>query len=407
LVGRFPLERISSTEYGYDGILPAKDEGSFTKFRLFAARMDESFDQPLSSYVETRDDEWWGRHLHFRKPYKNYFEGEGQMLTFDDIKNFRVGNGIDIGRSVLGFRLETLALDKSLSNFLDVRNVHATNNKFLENVFRDELTWQPTEKFTAKFLGIYQALPHTVGGIDPYIFSPETRRYYTNSSIEDGEDPSVSTVSLGGKYDFTDWFSFNGLWEFTNDLSLGLDNYPRRLLSNSNNGYTYYQNGNKYRETLNFLYSQGYFPKPPYYYINIFKAGMSVKPADNLEFYLDYTRNPFEKAGQIDDNMNHVGLEMNYSPFKKLSMFFRYTYSRWQDIDKLISGINKVTSHNNFFAEFSYKQSEDQDFVFQYGEASRDPFGGGILDIGWDPFGGALETIDTQHAFRVYYRKKF
>jgi hypothetical protein len=66
-----------------------------------------------------------------------------------------------------------------------------------------------------------------------------------------------------------------------------------------------------------------------------------------------------------------------------------------------------VTGHNNFFAEFSYRQSEDQDLTFQYGEASRDPYGGGILDIGWDPYGGALETIDTQHIFRLYYRKKF
>jgi len=185
LIGRFPFDRISETEYGYDGILPKKEEESFTKFRLFAARMDQSFDQPLSSYVETRDDEWWGRHLHFRKPFKNYFEGSGEMLTFDDIKNFRIGNGIDSGRSVLGFRLETLAFDKTFSNLVDVRNVHANNKKFLENAFRDELTWQATDRLTGKVLGIYQALPHTIGGIDPYIFNPDTGRYYNNARYRD------------------------------------------------------------------------------------------------------------------------------------------------------------------------------------------------------------------------------
>jgi len=408
IMGRFPFESIMDTKYGYEGIMPAKEEGDFTKFRLFASRMDESFDQPLSSYGETRDDEWWGRHMHFRKPFKYYYQGEGQMMTWDDIKNSRLGNGIDIGRSVLGLRIESLAFDKALSNLIDVRNVHSTDNKFVENVFRDELTWELTDKLTGKFLGIYHRLPKTKAGVDPYLFDPVTKTYYANSVIEDGKDPSVATGSLGANYDFTDWLSLNGIWEYTNDLSLGYDNFPRGVLNSQGLGTTYYQNGSKYRQNLISLYSQGYFPKPPYYYINVFKTGLSIRPANNLEFYLDYTRNPFEKAGQIDDNMNHIGLEMNYSPFKKLSMFFRYTYSRWQDLDKLIStGDTGLTGHNNFFAEFTYRQSEDQDFTFQYGEASRNPYNGGVLDIGWDPYGGSLRTIDTAHIFRMYYRKKF
>ncbi|MFH0935956.1 MAG: hypothetical protein V1828_03790, partial [Candidatus Omnitrophota bacterium] len=122
---------------------------------------------------------------------------------------------------------------------------------------------------------------------------------------------------------------------------------------------------------------------------------------------LDYTRNPYEKAGPIDDNINHVGFEVSYLPVPKLGLFFRYTYSRWQDINKLILGDTGLYGHHNFFAEAIFRKSEDEDISFQYGESSRNPYMGGILDVTWDPYGGSLSTIDTQHIFRLYYRRRF
>lgn len=407
ILGRFPLQSIMSTENGYYGIQPAKDENFFTKFRLYAVRMDDSFDQPLSSYVETRDDEWWSRHLHFRRPFRYYYQGEGQLLTFDDIKNFAVGNGIDIGRSTLGLRLESLLWDKKISNLFDVRNVHASNGKFIENVAREEITIQVNDKLTTKMLGIYQNMPLTKGGVDPFIFDPRTREYYLNDYIEDGKDPSIGTGSLGLEYAFFDWLALNGIWEITNDISLAYDNFPRGILESGDLSRLYYEDGDTYRGVRNWLTDQQHFPRPPYPYYNIFKAGLRLNPMDNLEFYLDYTRNPYEKAGQVDDNMNHIGFEVAYSPMPKISLFFKYSYSRWQDLDSLVQGITKVTGHHNFFTEFTYRRTEDEDFTFQYGEASRNPYMGGVLDIGWDPYGGSLRTIDTQHIFRLYYRRKF
>jgi hypothetical protein len=272
---------------------------------------------------------------------------------------------------------------------------------------RDELTWKINDKLTGKFLGIYNRLPHTKGGVDPFVFNPVTREYFLNSFVEDGKDPSIATGSLGLNYDFFDWLGLNGIWEYTNDISLGYDNFPRGLL-NGGCPSLFFENGNAYSQVSNWLNQQNIFPLPPYPYYNIFKTGLRITPiSDVLEFYIDYTRNSYEKAGPIDDNMNHVGLTVTYTPLPKLSMMFKYNYSRWQDIDKLAAGITKVFGHHNIFTEIIYRISQDQDFTFQYGEGSRDPYMGGVLDITWDPYGGDMRTVDTQHVFRAYYRRKF
>jgi tetratricopeptide (TPR) repeat protein len=406
IIGRFPAQSIIDTDYF--GIQPGEGESNFTKFRFFACRMDPSFDEPLSSYAETRDDEWWSRHLHFRRPFKYYYQGEGQLLTWDDIKNSGIGNGIDIGGSTLGLRIEFSLWNKRLENLFDVRNVHhATEGDFLQNVARDELTAKINDKLTAKVLGIYQRMPKTIEWVDPFVFDPQTGIPYINTYIDDHKDSSLKTGSLGLEYAFFDWLALNGIWEYTNDISLAYDNFPRGLLNGGLLVPLYNEYGNTYREQINWLYGQQFFPKPPYPHYNIFKTGLRLTPRENLEVYLDYTRNPYEKAGGVDDNINHVGLEVAYSPMPKLAVFFRYTYSRWQDLDMLAQGITKVYGHHNAFAEFIYRISDNEDFSFQYGEASRNPFMGGVLDIGWDPYGGSLSTIDTQHIFRLYYRRKF
>lgn len=407
ILGRFPLESIMNTEYGYFGIQPQEHEPFFTKFRLFANRMDDSFDEPLSSYRETRDDEWWGRHIHFREPLKYNFQGEGELLSWDDIKNFKIGNGIDIGRDVFGLRVESLLWDKKVDNLFDVRNVHARDGKFIENVFREELTWNITDRLTSKVLGLYNRLPKTHKGIDPFVFNPRTGRFFINDYIEDGKDPSIATGSMGLEYKFYEWLALNGIWEYTNDISLAYDNFPRGILNDGNQAYIFYDEARKYRDRLNWLYGQEHFARPPYPYYNIFKAGLRFNPIENMEIYLDYTRNPFEKAGQVDDNMNHIGFQLGYTPFRKLSFFLKYSYSRWQDLNRLVQNINKVYGHHNAFAEIIYRKSEDEYLTLQFGEASRNPYEGDVLDITWDPYGGSLRTIDTQQIYRLYYRRKF
>ncbi len=405
LFGRFSGESIMDTKFGYEGIKPSEDEKFFTKFRFLASRMDDSFDQPLSSYVETRDDEWWGRHLHFREPFKHYYQGEGQLLSWDDVKSSKIGTGLDIGRQVLGLRVESTLWDKKVDNLFDVRNVHSTDDKFLENVIRDELTWKATDKLTLKGFGIYQKMPKTVTGVDSFVFDPRTRRYFDNSLIQGGKDASLDTGSLGLEYKFFEWMALNGIWEYTNDHSANYENFPRGLLNGGNRSYLFSENGNTYRDVRNWLYDQQYFPQPPYHHYNIFKSGLRLDPLKDLQVYLDYTKNEYKYAGPIDDNMNHVGIEFVYTPIEKIGIFLRYTYSRWKDLDKITQ--NLTEGHHNVFTEFTYHKSLNEDLTFQYGEGSRDPFMGGVLDIGWDPYGGSLSTIDTQHIIRLYYRRKF
>jgi hypothetical protein len=305
-------------------------------------------------------------------------------------------------------RIESALFDNKVDNLFDVRNVHATSDgKFIENVARDEVTWEVTDKLTAKALGIYQKMPKTLYHTDPFTVDPDTGLSYANDWVEDDMNASLKTGSLGAEYAFFDWLALNGIWEYTNDYYLGYDGYPRTAFNSGNNSYLYWDNYNKYRQDNNWLYNQGYYPAPPYEFYNIFKTGLSIDPLPGMEIYLDYTRNEYEKAGQISDNMNHFGFELGYTPIPRFSMFFKYTYSRWQDLDSIAQGIEKASGHHNVFTEFTYRFSADQDITLQFGEASRDPYMGGVLDIGWDPYGGSLGTIDTQHIFRLYYRKKF
>lgn len=410
LLGRYPFESIMNTQYGYDGIQPAKEETFFNKFRFFVCRLDEGFDQPLSSYSNTRDDQFWGRHLHFGQPFTYYAEGSrkpsGGLTTWDDVKSSRIGDGIDVGRDTIGLRIESSLWDKKVNNLFDSRNVHNVEGKFIENVTQDELDLQVNDKMLFKALGVYQKMPKTIGGQDPFVFDSITGEFFKNGAIEDGKNASLKTGSLGMEYSFFDWLSINGIYEYTNDYNVGYANTPQSQLWNRAGGLNkYIENGNPYREVLPVLYDQGCFPLPPYDFYNIYRMGININPLDNLGIALDYTSNEYKNAGPIGSTMNHVGCAISYSPMEKMAIFLKYTYSRWKDIDQILVG--DILGHSNIFAEFMYRMSKDEDFVLQYGEASRDPYQGGILDVGWDPYGGTIRTLDTQHIFRVYYRRKF
>lgn len=404
VISRYPHKPIMGLEHGYDEIKPDKDEGLFMKMRAFAAHMDEEFDPSLSTYRETRDDSFWSRHLHFKKPFDYYYEGLYKpALAWDDIAPARIGNGIDTGRDVLGLRVENSLCNNQLENLFDLRNVHNTNGKYIETVGRNETTWALNPKLTAKLLGIYHDLPKTKGGTDPFIFDPDTNLFFANAAIPDGKDPTLKTGSAGLEYALTDTLSLNGSWERTNDYTLAYDNYPRGNL-NSSSFATFTEYSKVYRREAPFLYSQTLFPLPPYPFYNIFRAGLRIEPIESLQLYLNYTRNEFKSAGQIDDNMNHIGFEAAYLPTKKLGLYARYVYSRWNDLTLMQQGYSKIyLAHHNFFTEFRYLPCETDELIMQYGESGRSPIG----QISTDPFGGALLTLDTQHIVRLLYRKKF
>jgi hypothetical protein len=405
-IARYPQKSIMDLKYGYDDITMDKDESYLLKSKFYLSRMDNGFDSALSNFSNTRQDTGWSRHIHFRRPMEYYYLGLEKPTDADrwgELNATRIGDGIDVGRNTLGFRFESY-LDDRFYNLFDMRNVHNVNGKFIENVVRDELSVRVTDKLTGKLLGLYQKLPKTISGVDPFIYNGNTGDYFLNAAVVDGQDPSIKTGSFGLNYDFFDWLSLSGIYERTNDYSLAYDNFPRNVLRNDTTlGGTYYQNDNVYRYLNPFLYQQENFPQAPYEYYNIFKMGLRVSPIRNMDIYLDYTRNEFEAASLNSDNMNHLGLELTYMPTAKFGMLFKYIYSRCQDVDRLVAGITDTVGHHNFYSEFRYLPSKDDEFILQYGEGNSSAIG----NMNLDPYGGSMLTLDTQHIIRAYYRRRF
>ncbi|NQT22538.1 MAG: hypothetical protein HQ579_03765, partial [Candidatus Omnitrophica bacterium] len=371
----------------YFGLIP-KDEESFYKLRLALTHMDKGFESILSSFCETRDDAFWSRHLTFRKPFGYYYGGlYGPSLSWDDLKTFRIGDGIDYGRDVVGLRWEgENFLSGNLDVLFDLRNVHDTNGKYIENVTRLETTYKLTPRLTTKLLGIYHDLPKTVAGIDPFVIDADSGDNFQNSLVEDGKDPSLKTVSLGTKYDFFDWLDLSFVWEHTNDSTLAYDNSPRALL-HWTSFTTFSEYDNTFRKEIVGLNHPGEFPLPPYSYFDIFKVGLGLRPKDNLEIYLDYTRNEYKWAHIIDDNVNHIGLEAGYSPSEKIGFYFRYVYSRMKDISELNEDSRVVNrDHHSVFSEMRLRLSKDSELIGQYGVGST----AGIAMATFTPFGGGV-----------------
>ena len=405
IIDRYPQKSIMDLKYGYDEIAMDKDETFLVKSKIYGGSMDKGFDSALSDFHKTRQDTFWSRHIHFRKTLDYYSQGmEKSGVNWDELNATRIGDGLDIGRNALGFRVET-NWDNKIYNLFDERNVHKTSGKFAENVARDEATIKLTDKLTIKGLGIYQKMPHTVGGVDPFVYDGDTGEYYLNNAVKDGEDPSIKTGSLGFNYDFFDWLSFNGVYERTNDYTIAYDNFPQSVFLNNTSLYgSYYQNEQLYKYILPLLYNQGIFPQAPYPYYNVFKCGLRIAPTDTFEIYIDYTRNEYEAASLNSDGMNHVGIEFAYTPNKKFGMVFKYIYSRSKDIDRMVNGDTKMYVHNNFSNEFRYMPSKDDEFIMQYGIG--DAYSISNLSS-LDPYGGGSITLDTQHIIRAYYRRKF
>jgi len=89
---------------------------------------------------------------------------------------------------------------------------------------------------------------------------------------------------------------------------------------------------------------------------------------------------------------------------EKFGMFFKYSYSRWNDLSRMVDGHDKIyLGHHNVFTEFRFLPTADDEFTLQYGEAGRAVIG----TVTFDPFGASLPTLDTRHVVRMYYRRKF
>ncbi len=381
--------------------------GDFYKTRLYAARMDKNFESSLSNYHETRDDAFWSRHLtYYPSPYRKLPGIPGATMGEADVAAFAVGNGIDYGRKVVGWRGNATLDDGKLDGMVDVRHVTTNENQKVEDVARTIWNYQATEKLTTKALGVWHSVPQTTAGIDPFIVSGDTGENLVSRDYPGGRDATLKTGAMGARYQLTDWADVSGVWEHTNDMTLGTDNFPQGLYS-SGSSRTYTENGVIYRVPLPFLYNQGVFPQAPYVYHNIFKTALHLQPTAIWDVYVDYTRNPNKFAGQIDDNMNHVGLETSVVPNKHLGFYARYTMSRGYDLNLINQATPelKYCTYHNVFLEGRYVAPKENIFSLSYGvgpafivnTSASNPLLGFYL----------APVVTTEHIVRMSYEKKF
>ena len=373
--------------------------------RLFYTHMDEGFDPGLASYRQTRQDQFWGRHLKFKPRLKvlGAIKPLG-ALTWEDVEGSRIGDGVDIGRDAFGVRLNGRWWEGRVEPLFDVRNVHTTDGKYLETVVRNENTVRPTSWLTAKTLVIYHDLPDTIAGIDPLQISSDTDRPFDNTAIVDDRDPSLQTYSLGGALFPEEPFSVWAAWERTNDTTIGTGNFPRGLLDGASFA-TRIEEGSVIRFPTNFLFGQGFFPQPPYPFFDIYRAGVSYAPWERLELSFDWTRNEFEYAGQIDDNLNHIGLAAAWSPLDSLTLAGQYVASWAIDVTTTnAGGGNKLRAHHNFWGWVVWSPDEASQFSLEYGISA---VGAPTILFSVDPEGGFYPTLDTEHLLRLSYTRRF
>ena len=391
------VDEANDMKTSYDGVAYSLGLLSKTyKTALTANYMAQDFYPGLSNYRYTRKEAFYSKHIRFSK-----------MLDRDEA--IAVGDGIDRGRMTFNFKTEGDFLDDNLNTKLNFRNVHKDNGKNLETVTRVESTLKVTPKMTLKALGSYQKLPKTIAGLDPLFYAKtsysftdyysEDDRFVENSSIVDGKDPSLGNVGLGIRYELMDNLAWEGVYERTNDPQ----DTPRGLFNNS---YvtTETKNGMLLDKMVPFLYSQGFFDLPPYDYYSIYKTKLIYRPFSKLTGILSFTRNIDKHTIGLDDNVNHIGLELDYQHSEKLSLGFKYAYSKIIDVFRqhIGEGVH-YDGHHNIFVEMAYSIDEDQEFIMEFGEfAGYAPVEGLYQMDKW-----SLSTLDTQHIFRVHYNRKF
>lgn len=389
----------------YYSLSSVTKEDNFYRTRVFMGKMDTNFESTLSNYHETRDDAFWSRHLTFYPSTYRHMPGTKPAQGESDLEPFAIGDGLDYGRQSVGWRGDASVLEGKVKGMADLRHVTTSKNHNVETVARTQWTFTPVDRWTTKALFVWQGMPKTVAGIDPFIVDGSTAEPLANTAVIGGEDPSLKTGSLGSRYELTPWAAFNGVWEYTNDQTVGADNFPRGILNDSS-FTTYTQDGKTFRKSYPFLYSQGYFDQAPYEYHNIFKTGLELTPTEFWHIYLDYTRNPNKFAGNIDDNINHFGVETSLMPNERLGFFARYTFSKWHDLGRLVNdGVLDYRSYNNVFFETRYLFAPDSTLSVQYGVGPGYNVETSSTNPALTYYGSTV--LETQHIIRLICEKKF
>lgn len=388
----------------YYGMQPTAKTDSFYKSRIYFARMDEGFESSLSDYHGTRGDSFWDDHLTFYPSDYRYLPGGAPHMSDSDLGPFGIGNGIDYGRSVIAWRGDTNLMEGKLQGLADVRHVTDNYGNDLETVARTQWTLGLTDKLTTKALLLWDAMPKTIAGVDPFDGYDPTGQNVNNNAVIGGKDPSLKTGSLGARYAVTDWAAVNGVWEYTNDFVLGTNEFPESVF-NDLSTKPYVQNGRNYLAYYPFVYDQSYFEQAPYPYYNIFKTGLELTPSEVWHIYLNYTRNPNEFAGNFDDNMNHYAIETSYVPTPKIGFFASCTFSQGYDVNRLVNDQElDYRDYVNFFFETRMILPKEVTMSIQYGVGPSY----NIQTSATNPnLTYSSVVLQTEHIVRIVFDKKF
>ena len=389
---------INRDGYAYKVVLETRFDhaaaSGHTEVDLSWTRMDKHFQPLLSRYLETRDDAFWGNHISF--------------VDKPDLEFFRIGDGVDVNRSVIRAQWREKLFTDRFYNLFDTRYVtKQTGSDYVETVIRDEVTLKLTSRLTGKGLIRWRGLPKTTANIEPSLtdfYFPKDDidiQDFTiqNTAVAGGRDADQHTYSLGLQYVVNSELTAEGILERSN----AIPDFPRGLLAD------FFQSSNDRVEGLlldhmqTFLYGQASLHSvPPYPYFTMTKERLIYAPDERSTYTLHATQNSYEFASGLDDNINHIGLSATLIYSKKLSLFFDYTYSHQIDVPKLIATNLAEASyegHHNFYANVDYRINPNQLLRIEYGV-----FGWGTNGPDVNPYSTSsfmLPTIDIEHLLRV------
>ena len=401
----------------FQGDYDHKHDDGHTEWQLSYAQMDRGF-QPLNSqYLNTRDDRFWGTHISFDE--------------HPDLEPFKLGDGLDVNRLVTRFHWKEKLFKDRFYNEFDIRNVHKRegtryvdtgpvidqwsdmDTTYVETVTRNELTLKLNPRVTFKGLFRWRALPKTMENIDPiftgYYFPKDdidlNDFYIFNDDIRRGRNADQFTYSGALQYNVDSNLTLEGIYERTNNIP----DFPRGLLNDFFRNPVDRVQGVLEDRVQNFMYFQGGVLKgaAPYPFYNIFKERVIYRPESRVTYTFHATQNQYLPAGGIDDNVNHVGLGINFVQSKKLNWFCDYTFSHHIDVPRYIDtseAVAEPNDHHNFYVSFDYNLTKATLLRGEYGVFGLDannagnPYNAGVF---------SLPTVDTEHLFRLSLAGEF
>jgi len=295
------------------------------------AYMGREFQSPLANYTYTKSDQQWGRHIWWHK-------------RGDDEEQARIGNSIDKDRKVFGLDMRFGEFE-NIETYFNFRSVNrATDDEFVENVFRNETDYIYSDQLLFKFLFIAHEREKTT----------------------DGRSQDTFTAGAGVKCDFNKYVSLEETFERSNEYP----EFPDRL-------YDWL--------TIN--------PSAPYPYFYLTKTRLILTPEEWIEVGLDYTYNENQSAATLDDFLNYTGADIRLWLAEDLSARTVYRYSIVEDHNSQYA----KKGHHNFYFDVIYELSDDATLVVQFGE-----LGGYIEGLGYQS-----AVLDTQHRLEVLYKGTF